>query len=49
LKAPIWLQMVHLLLTSTIWLLVVFFGAALLSDRRAEVAAPQAPYAKARA
>jgi heme A synthase len=49
LKAPIWLQMVHLLLTSTIWLLVVFFGAALLSDRRAEVAAPQAPYAKVRA
>jgi hypothetical protein len=41
--------MVHLLLTSTIWLLVVFFGAGLLSNRGAEIAAPQAPYAKAQA
>jgi heme A synthase len=33
LQAPVWLQMLHLLLTSTIWLLVVWFGAALLAPR----------------
>jgi heme A synthase len=36
LRAPVWLQMAHLLLTSTIWILVVFFGAATLSNRPAE-------------
>jgi heme A synthase len=33
LKAPLWLQMVHLLVTSLIWLMVVRFGAALLARR----------------
>jgi heme A synthase len=33
LRAPVWLQLVHLLLTSTIWLLVVWFGAALLAPQ----------------
>lgn len=33
LKAPVWLQLVHLLLTSVIWVLVVWFGAALLSQQ----------------
>ena len=40
LKAPVWLQMVHLLFTSTIWVLVVLFGAATLSNRPAETVKP---------
>jgi heme A synthase len=36
LQAPVWLQMLHLLLTSTIWILVVLFGAATLSNWPAE-------------
>lgn len=31
LKAPVWLQMVHLLFTSVIWIFVVLLGAAALS------------------
>ena len=31
LMAPVWLQMVHLLLTSTIWILYVLFGAVALA------------------
>lgn len=41
LRAPVWLQMVHLLLTSTIWLLVVWFtGAALFSQQTQRVGRP---------
>lgn len=46
LKAPVWLQMVHLLFTSVIWLLVVFFGAATFSNRPAEAVTANSPYAK---
>jgi heme A synthase len=49
LRAPVWLQMVHLLFTSIIWMLVVVFGAATLSHRPAVVANPEGVYAKARA
>lgn len=43
LRAPVWLQLVHLLFTSVIWLLVVWFGAALLTPQtqRAEQARPE--------
>lgn len=41
LKAPVWLQMLHLLLTSVIWLLVVWFGAALLSQQARSADRPQ--------
>jgi heme A synthase len=47
LKAPVWLQMVHLLFTSTIWVLVVLFGAATLSNRSAETVKPEPAYLKA--
>lgn len=42
LKAPIWLQMVHLLMTNIIWLLLVLLGAAALDRRRAPEALPAA-------
>jgi len=41
LMAPVWLQMVHLLLTSVIWILVVFFGAASLSNPATAGVSPQ--------
>ena len=41
LRAPVWLQMLHLLLTSVIWLLVVWFGAALLAPRVQDVGQKQ--------
>ncbi len=47
LQAPVWLQMLHLLLTSTIWIIVVLFGAAALSNRPAEQVEAEAAYAKA--
>ncbi len=47
LKAPVWLQMVHLLFTSTIWVLVVLFGAATLSNRPAETVKPETAYLNA--
>ena len=31
LKAPVWLQMVHLLMTTVIWILTVLYGAAVLA------------------
>lgn len=37
LRAPVWLQLVHLLLTSVIWLLIVWYGAALFSRQTEEV------------
>ena len=40
LRAPVWLQLVHLLLTSTIWLVVVWYGAALLSPRAQKASQP---------
>ncbi len=40
LRAPIWLQMVHLLVTTAIWLSVVWFGAALLSQQSLAAAHP---------
>jgi heme a synthase len=47
LRAPVWLQLVHLFFTSVIWMLVVFFGAAMLSNRPAENVEPGATYVKA--
>jgi hypothetical protein len=47
LRAPVWLQMAHLLLTSTIWILVVFFGAATLSNRTAENVKTETAYVEA--
>lgn len=32
LRAPVWMQMVHLLLADAVWLLLVFYGAALLAS-----------------
>lgn len=46
LRAPVWLQMVHLLFTSIIWLLVVFFGAAAFSRRPVAATERGAPYVK---
>jgi heme A synthase len=36
LKAPVWIQIVHLLITDTIWILLVLLGAAALDHRLAE-------------
>lgn len=36
LKAPVWLQMVHLLVTMAIWVLLVLFGAAALAAPAAQ-------------
>jgi heme A synthase len=47
LRAPVWLQLVHLLFTSTIWIVVVFFGAATLSNRPAAQVQAEGAYAKA--
>jgi hypothetical protein len=47
LQAPVWLQLLHLLLTSTIWILVVLFGAATLSNRPAERMGTDPAYAEA--
>jgi heme A synthase len=47
LKAPVWLQIVHLLFTSVIWIVVVFFGAATLSKPPAETVRPETAYLKA--
>jgi heme A synthase len=33
LHAPVWLQLVHLLLTTAIWLVIVWYGAALMAPR----------------
>ena len=33
LKAPVWLQLIHLLVTSVLWILLVLMSAAALSDR----------------
>jgi heme A synthase len=41
LKAPVWLQMVHLLLTSVIWILIVLFGAVAMADTAAASASPK--------
>lgn len=43
LRAPVWLQLVHLLFTIVIWLLVVWFGAALLAPQaqQAQQARPE--------
>jgi heme A synthase len=49
LRAPVWLQMAHLLLTSTIWILVVFLGAATLSNRTAENEKTKTAYVEASA
>ncbi len=49
LKAPVWLQMVHLLMTSTIWVLVVLFGAATLSRQPAQAVESNTAYIKASA
>jgi heme A synthase len=49
LRAPVWLQLVHLLFTSVIWMLVVFFGAATLSNRKPQPAAREGAYAEASA
>jgi heme A synthase len=46
LKAPVWLQMVHLLVTMVIWVLLVLFGAAALA---APAARPQDDVASPRA
>jgi heme A synthase len=47
LRAPVWLQMAHLLLTSTIWILVVFLGAATLSNRTAKNVKTETAYVEA--
>ena len=39
LRAPVWLQLVHLLFTSTIWVVVVWFGAELLTPQRQQTGA----------
>jgi heme A synthase len=49
LRAPVWLQLVHLLFTSVIWIIVVFFGAATLSNRPAAQLQAEGAYAKASA
>lgn len=47
LRAPVWLQLVHLLFTSVIWMIVVFFGAAAFAKGAAEPARTERVYAKA--
>ena len=43
LKAPVWLQMVHLALTSTIWILLVVLAAAALANHETEAIAESPP------
>lgn len=40
LRAPLWLQMVHLLITSTIWILLVLLAAAALGQKQPVTAGP---------
>jgi len=50
LMAPVWLQMVHLLLTMVIWMLIVLYGATVLAagDAAAQGSQPARPAAGAR-
>jgi heme A synthase len=44
LLAPIWMQIVHLLLADAVWIALVLFGAARLAETEAEdVATDRAP------
>ncbi len=40
LKAPIWMQLVHLLVTDILWIMLVIFSATVLSTRPQEKAVP---------
>lgn len=40
LKAPIWMQLVHLLVTDILWIMLVLFSATVLSTRPQEKVAP---------
>lgn len=41
LRAPVWLQLVHLLFTSGVWLVVVWFGAALFAPQAQSASQPR--------
>jgi heme a synthase len=40
LKAPVWMQLVHLLITDILWIMLVVFSATILATRPQEKPAP---------
>jgi heme A synthase len=41
LKAPVWMQLLHLLLSDVLWVVLVLLSAAALSAEQAPASAPQ--------